>query len=287
MDILGSLLTDWLKNALIEGILNNFNGMFDEINSRVGEIATQVGATPVDWNAGVFNMIKNLSDTVILPIAGIVLTFIMCYELIQMILERNNMAEFDTFNIYKWVFKTFVAVYILSNTFSIVVGVFELAQNVVNQSAGVITGDLGIELSVDSLESTLQEMGTGELLVLFAESFILSFAMKALSLCIFVIVFGRMLEIYMTISIAPIPLSTMTNREWGQMGNNYLKSLFALAFQSFLIMVCIAIYAVLLQSIPTAENIRVAVWSCAGYTLLLGFMLFKTGSISKSIFGAS
>ena len=287
MDILGSFLTDWLKTALIEGILNNFNGMFGEINNREGEIATQVGATPVDWNAGVFNMIKSLSDTVILPIAGIILTFIMCYELIQMILERNNMAEFDTFNIYKWVFKTFVAVYILSNTFSIVVGVFELAQNVVNQSAGVITGELGIELSVDSLEMTLQEMGTGELLVLFAESFILSFAMKALSLCIFVIVFGRMLEIYLTISIAPIPLSTMTNREWGQMGNNYLKSLFALAFQSFLIMVCIAIYAVLLQSIPTAENIRVGAWSCAGYTLLLGFMLFKTGSISKSIFGAS
>lgn len=232
-------------------------------------------------------MIRTLSETVILPIAGMILTFILCYELIQMIIEKNNLADFDTFNIYKWVFKTFVAVYLLTNTFNIVMAVFEVAQTVVNNSAGIISGSMDINLATDQLLPQLEAMEWYELLGLYIESAIIGLGMKAFSICIFLIIYGRMLEIYMTVSIAPIPLSTMVNREWGTMGQNYLKSLFALGFQGFLIMVCIAIYAVLVQSISMAGNVHAAIWGCVGYTVLLCFMLFKTGSISKALFNAA
>jgi len=279
-------IAEWFRGILVEGIISNFTGMFDEVNTKVGEIAMQVGQTPEGWNSGVFNLIRTLSETVIIPVAGIILTFVLCYELISMIIEKNNMHDFDTFQIYKWIFKTFVAVFILTHTFDIVMGIFELAQHVVNQSAGVIGGSLDMNLALTDLETQLNAMGVGELLGLYLESAVLSLAMKAISLCVFIIIYGRMLEIYMTCSIAPIPFSTMVNREWGHIGNSYLKSLFALAFQGFLIMVCVAIYAILLQTITAADNIHAAIWGCAGYTVLLCFTLFKTGSLSKGIFGA-
>jgi hypothetical protein len=279
-------IAEWFRGLLVDGIIANFTGMFDEVNTKVGEIAAQVGTTPEGWNSGVFALIRTLSETVVIPVAGMILTFVLCYELISMIIEKNNMADFDTFNIYKWIFKTFVAVFILTHTFDIVMGIFELAQHVVNGSAGVIGGSLNMDLALADLEAQLTAMGTGELIGLYIESAILSLAMKAISLCVFIIVYGRMLEIYLTCSIAPIPFSTMANREWGHIGNSYIKSLFALAFQGFLIMVCVAIYAILLQSITSAGNIHAAIWGCAGYTVLLCFTLFKTGSLSKSLFGA-
>jgi hypothetical protein len=285
MSILNAI-GDWFKDLFIQGIISNFTGMFDEVNTKVGEIATQVGQTPQGWNAGVFNLIRTLSETAVIPIAGLILTFVLCYELIQLIIEKNNMADFDTFNIFKWIFKTFVATYILTNTFNIVMGIFALAQQVVNSSAGIIGNSLNVDLALTELETQLQSMGIGELIGLFLESSILGLAMKAISLCVFIIIYGRMIEIYLTISVAPIPLSTMINREWSNMGHNYLKGLFALAFQGFLIMVCVAIYAVLLQGITASGNIHAAIWGCAGYTVLLCFTLFKTGSLSKSLFGA-
>jgi hypothetical protein len=203
-----------------------------------------------------------------------------------MVIEKNNMHDFDTFIIFKWMFKTFVAVFILTNTFDIVMGVFALAQNVVDNSAGIITGSLDMDLALTSLTAQLEAMGTGELIGLYLESAVLSLAMKAISLCVFLIIYGRMIEIYLTISIAPIPFSTMVNREWGNIGNSYLKALFALAFQGFLIMVCVAIYAILLQNITSSANIHAAIWGCAGYTLLLAMILFKSGSLSKAVFGA-
>jgi len=286
MNSLWEKITEWIKEGLIGGITSNFEGMFDELNTKVADIAAQVGQTPESYNSGVFSMIKNLSETVIIPIAGIILTFVLCYELIQMIIEKNNMHDFDTFIIFKWIFKTFCAVYILTHTFDIVMGVFELAQYVVNQSSGVISGSLDIRVAMDSLQTQLAAMEWYELLGLYLESAILSLAMRVISICIFIIVIGRMLEIYMVTSIAPIPFSTMVNREWGHTGQNYLRSLFALAFQGFLIMVCIAIYAVLLQSIAFADDVHTAIWTCAGYTILLCFTLFKTGSMSKSLFGS-
>lgn len=279
-------VSKWFRELLIDGITSNFTGMFDELNIKVGEIAGQVGQTPQGWNSGIFNLVKNLSETVVIPIAGMILTFILCYELIHMIIEKNNMAEFELFNIYKWIFKTFCATYILTHTFDIVMFVFGIAQTTINKSAGIIKGSLNINLALTELSTQLEAMGTGELLGLFLESAILSIAMKAISLCVFIIIYGRMIEIYLTISVAPIPFSTMVNREWGNMGNSYLKSLFALGFQGFLIMVCVAIYAVLLQSITAEPNIHIAIWGAAGYTTLLCFILFKSGSIAKGVFNA-
>jgi hypothetical protein len=238
------------------------------------------------WNSTIFSLIRTLSETVIIPVAGMILTFILCYELIHMVMERNNMSDFSTVEIYKWVIKAFVAVYILTHTFDIVMGVFALAQQVVNGSAGVIGGSLDLSLAMTGIESQLEAMQTGVLVGLYVESAILGIAMKAISLCIFIIIYGRMIEIYLTVSIAPIPFSTMVNREWGSIGNSYLKSLFALAFQGFLILVCIAIYAALLGAIPSEANIHIAVWRCAGYTLLLCFTLFRSGSLAKAVFSA-
>lgn len=231
-------------------------------------------------------MIQSLSNTVILPIAGIILTFVVCYELIQMIISSNNMHDFDTFLIFKWVFKTYIAVFLLTNTFNIAMAVFDVAQHVISGSSGIISGSLNADVAIDALQTMLEGMEWYELLGLYLESFVIGFCMKVLSVCIFIIAYGRMLEIYITVSVAPIPFATMVNREWGQIGNNYIKSLFAVAFQGFLIMVCIAIYAVLLGSITLSGNVHLAIWTLVGYTVLLAFSLFKTGSLSKSIFSA-
>lgn len=286
MDSLTQSIENWIKGMLTDGIISNFRGMFEAVNTEIGNIASQVGQTPKGWNQGIFDMIQSLSETVIIPIAGMILTFVMCYELISMFIDRNNMHDIDTFVFFKWIFKTFVAVYMITNTFNIIMAVFELAQNVINQSSVEIQGSLDMVLALENLEATLQTMPWGEMLGLYLESAIMSIAMKVISMLVFIIVYGRMIEIYLTISIAPIPFSTMANREWGQMGTSYLKSLFALAFQGFMMMVCVAIYAVLLQGITSSDNIHVAIWGCAGYTVLLCFMLFKTGSITKNVFGS-
>ena len=286
MDWLFGWITDWIKQGLIDAITGQFTGIFESVNNQVTDVASQVGQTPQGWNSGVFNMIQTLSETVVLPIAGIILTFVLVYELIQMILEKNNMHEFDTFNIFKWVFKTFVATYLLTNCFTIVMAVFDVAQTVVANSAGIINGNLDVAASLADLETQLQAMGLWELVGLWLETNIINLCMWVLSIVIFVIVYGRMIEIYLTVSLAPIPFSTMANREWGQMGTGYLRSLFALGFQGFLILVCVAIYAVLVQSIPASGDIHGAIWGTAGYTVLLAFALFKTGSLSKSIFNA-
>jgi len=285
MDWLTDWINDWIKQGLIDAIMDNFAGTFDYINEQVGGIATNVGQTPEAWNSGVFNMVKTLSETAVIPIAGMILTFVLCYELIQLIIEKNNMHEFDVFNIYKWIFKTFIAVYILTHTFDLIMGVFALAQNAINSSAGVISGSLDVGTALADLQTMLEAMSIWGLIGLWLESFIINLCMWAMSICIFIIIFGRMIEIYLTVSVAPIPLATMANREWGQIGNHYLKSLFALAFQGFLIMVCVAIYAVLVQNIPSSDNVHIAVWTTVGYTFLLCFALMKTGSLSKSLFG--
>ena len=281
-------ITQWLTELLIGGITENLSGMFDNVNQKVGEIAGEVGMTPSVWNGGVFSMIRNLSETVIIPIAGIILTFVMCYELIQMVIEKNNMHDFETFMFFKWIFKTFVAVIIITNTFNIIMGVFDLSQHVVSGAADVIISDTNIDISsaIVDMESRLQEMELGPLLGLWLQSMFVGFTMRALTICIFVVIYGRMVEIYLMTSMAPIPFSTMVNREWGSMGQNYLKSLFALGFQAFLIMVCVGIYAVLVQSIATDADIMGAIWTCVGYTVLLCFTLFKTGSLAKSIFNS-
>jgi hypothetical protein len=281
-------ITEWLKELLISGILSNLSGLFDSVNTRVGEITTQVGLTPQAWNGSIFNMVRNLSNTVILPIAGVILTIVMTLELIQMLTERNNLNDVDTWMFFKWIFKSACAVLIVSNTWNIVMGVFDLTQGVVNSASGVIVGSTSIDFAaiVTDLETQLEAMELGPLLGLWVQSFFVGITMWALSICIFIITFGRMIEIYLVTSVAPIPMAAMLGKEWGGMGQSYLRSLFALGFQAFLIMVCVAIYAVLIQHIGTGGDVSRAIWTCMGYTVLLCFTLFKTGSLSKSVFAA-
>ena len=281
-------ITEWLKELLISGITSNLSGMFDTVNSKVGEIAGEVGKTPSAWNGGVFSMIQSLSDNVIIPIAGIILTFVMCYELIHMVIEKNNLHDIETFMFFKWIFKTFVAVLIITNTFNIIMGIFDMSQHVVSNAAGVIISETNIDITtvIASMEERLKEMDLGPLLGLWLQSTLIGITMHALSICIFVIIYGRMIEIYLMTSMGAIPFATMVNREWGGMGQNYLRAMFALGFQAFLIMVCVGIYAVLVQSIAIDEDIIKAVWTCVGYTVLLCFSLFKTSSMAKSLFNA-
>ena len=281
-------LDEWLRGLLVDGITGNLSGMFDTVNTKVGEIAGEVGMTPLAWNSGVFSMIRNLSETVIVPIAGVILTFVMCYELIQLVTEKNNMHDVDTWMFFKWIFKTFCAVLIVTNTWNIVMGIFDVAQNVVNASAGVIIGDTSVDISsvVSNLDAQIEALPTGELFGLWFQSIFVGLTMNILSICIMLVVYGRMIEVYLTTSVGPIPLAAMTNRDWGTTGQNYLRSLFALGFQAFLIMVCVGIYSVLVQSIGVGGDVSAAIWTCMGYTVLLCFALFKTGSLSKSLFGA-
>ena len=281
-------ITEWLKGLLVGGIVSNLSGLFDSINTRVADVASTVGKTPQAWNGSIFSMIKSLSENVVVPIAGIILTFVMCLELIQLLIDRNNMHDFETFIFFKWIFKTFAAVLIVTNTWNIVMGVFDVAQHVVSQAAGVIIGETALDVStlIGDMEARLMEMDIGPLFGLWFQSSLMGIIAWVLSICIFIIVYGRMIEIYMVTSVAPIPMATMVNREWGQMGQNYLRSLFALGFQAFLIMVCVGIYAVLVQNISVGSDVSAALWTCIGYTVLLCFTLFKSSSVAKSIFNA-
>ena len=287
MGILTEWITEWLKGLLIEGIMGNLMGLFDTVNTRVGEIAVQVGTTPAAWNAGVFSLIRQISETVILPIAGLILTFVATYELIQMLIDRNNLHDIDTWLFFKWIFKTAAAILILSNTFNIVNAVFDVSQSVIARSAGIIQGSTDITPDMlATLEATLETMELGPLLGLFMQSLLIGLTMEIMGIIIFVLVYGRMLEIYMLTSLAPIPVATLSNRETGQMGQNYIKSLFAVGFQGLLILLCVGIYGVLVQGIAISGDPIGAIWGCVGDTVLLCFMLFKTGTISKSIFAA-
>ena len=288
MDFLINALTDWLKEMLVGGIMSNLSGMFDSVNQQVADISVQVGQTPQGWNGSIFNMIQNLSETIIIPIAGAILAFVMTLELIQLIVEKNNLHDVDTWMFFKWVFKSAAAILIVTNTWNIVMGVFDVAQSVVAQAAGIIGSDASIDIStvMADMETRLMEMDLGPLFGLWVQSLFIGITMWALYICIFIVIYGRMIEIYLVTSVAPIPMATMMGKEWGGMGQNYSRSLFALGFQAFLIIVCVAIYAVLVQGIATEDDIIMAIWTCVGYTVLLCFTLFKTGSLSKAVFQA-
>ena len=281
-------ITEAIKEILIGMIQNGLEGMFVEVNDKVGTIASQVGQTPQGWNAGVFNLIQNLSQTVIVPIAGLIITFVLCYELITMVTQKNNFHEFETYNIFLWIFKAYVAIYLVTNTFNITMAVFDVGQHIVNGAAGVISGSTAVDASaaIATLTESLEDMEIGELFLLAMETLLISLTMSILSVIITVIMYGRMIEIYLYTSVAPIPFATMTNKEWGNIGNNYLKGLFALEFQGFFMLVCVGIYSVLVTAMTISTNLHGAMFSVAAYTVVLAFSLFKTGSLSKSIFNA-
>jgi len=287
MDSVLQSIEDWLHDVLVGGIMNNLSGMFSSVNDEVASIASDVAMSPANFSPGVFALVRNVSESVIVPIAGLILTFIACYELIQMIIEKNNLAHFETWIFFKWVFKTFVAVTIISNTFNIVLAVFDVTQHVITNAGGIIQGSTAVsEAQILALQSTVEAMDVPSLIGLWLQSLLVQITLMAISKVIFVIIYARMIEIYLMTSMAPIPFSTFANREIGHMGQNYFKSLFALGFQGFLIIICVAIYAVLVQSISFSSDVISAIWGVMGYTILLCFTLFKTGSLAKSILGA-
>ena len=288
MEFLWNKLTEWLKEMLVGGVMSNLTGLFDSINEQVADIAGTVGTTPQAWNSGVFSMVQSLSNNVVGPFAGVLLAIDMAMELIQMVVDRNNMNDFDVGQIVKWVCKSFFAIILVTSTWDIVMGIFDLAQTVVNNAAGVIISDTSLDLNsvITDMEARLMEMDIGPLFSLWIQSALIGILSWILTICIFIIVYGRMIEIYLVTSIAPIPMATMGNREWSQMGQNYLRSLFDLGFQAFLIVVCVGVYAVLVQSIAVETDVIKAIWTSIGYTVLLCFTLFKTSSLSKSIFNA-
>ncbi len=288
MDALWDSIAEKLKELLVSGVINNLTGLLDATNQKVQEISSQVGTTPQAWNGSIFNMIRNLSDSVMIPIAGLILAFVMTLELIQLIVDRNNMNDVDTWMFFRWAFKSATAILIVTNTWNIVMGVFDLSQTIVNRASGVIVGNTAINFDslIPDLEAQLEAMEIGPLLGLWFQSLFVGICTWALSVCIFIICYGRMIEIYLVASVAPIPMATMMGKEWGGMGQNYLRSLLALGFQAFLIMVCVGIYAVLVQNIAVTGDITSAIWTCMGYTVLLCFSLFKTGSLAKSVFSA-
>jgi len=281
-------ITEWLKQLLIGSIENSLSSMFGDVNEKVGTIAAQVGQTPQGWNAGIFGMIRSLSETVVLPIAGLIITYVLCVELISMITQKNSLHEIDTFMFFKYFFKAWVAIFLVTHTFDITMAIFDVGQHIVSSAAGVIHGNTAINIddAIATMHNAMDAMEIPELLLLTVETMLVSLCMKIMSVVITVILYGRMIEIYLTCSVAPIPFATMTNREWGQIGNNYLRGLLALGFQGFFLMVCVGIYAVLVNDMIIATNVHSAIFSVAAYTVLLCFAMMKTGSLSKSIFHA-
>lgn len=281
-------IEEWMRELLSGMIRSNLSTMFTDVNEKTGEIAAQVGQTPQGWNGNIFALIRNLSDSVIMPIAGMIITFVLCYELITMLTEKNNMHEIDTWMFFKYFFKRWVAVYLVSNTFNITMAVFDVGQHVVSAAGASINGQTAI--SVDSMitqmDAAMASMGIGELAVLALETMLVSLGMKIMSVIITVILFVRMIEIYLYTSVAPIPFATLSNREWGQVGNNYFRGLFALGFQGFFMMICVGIYGVLVSSIQISSDMHSALFGVAAYTVVLCFGLTKTGNLSKAIFGA-
>lgn len=286
-DLFGSI-EDWIREVLSGFVSSNLTTMFTDVNEKTGTIAAEVGKTPQGWNSGIFSMIQNLSDSVIIPIAGIIITFVLCYELMSMIIDRNNLHDVDTWMFFKWFFKAFIAIYLVTNTFTIVMAIFDVGQSLVNSAAGVIGSNASIDITstISAMETEMETMNIGELLQLAMETLLVSLCMKIISILITVILYVRMIEIYLYTSIAPVPFATMTNREWGQIGNNYARGLLALGFQGFFIMVIVGIYCVLINQMTIASNVHSALFSVAAYTVILCFALFKTSGISKSIFNA-
>ena len=287
MEALLEKITEWMKELLVSASVHSLTGLFDSVNDQVGQVAVEVGTSPASFQPGIFSMIQNLSETVIMPVAGIILTFVACYELIRLVTDNNNLANIDIWILFKWIFKTALAAMIVSNTFNIVMAVFDLGQYVVSSSAGIIQGTTAIDAStIGDIKTELEAMELGPLLGLCIEVMLLSIALKILAAIIFVIVYGRMLEIYLMTSLAPIPMATLANREQSMVGQNFFRSILALAFQGFLMMVCIGIYALLIQSFSVSGDMLKDFWKVVGYTILLAFSLFKTGSLSKGILNA-
>lgn len=279
-------IAEFFKDLVIGGIQANLESMFLDINDKVSSVAVDVGQTPMGWNGEVFSFIKGINDNVVIPIAGLIITAVLCIELIQMVMQRNNMHDTDTFEFFKYIFKMAVSVYLVSHAFEFSMAVFDVAQNLVNGAAGVINTSAVVTADeIVAMVDTLKDLGLGELIVILIETSLVKLAIQAISLVITLVVYGRMFEIYAYCSVSAIPFATMGNKEWGQIGNNYIKGLFALGLQGLFLLVCLGIYAVLIKTI-SITNIHSSIFMVLGYSLLLGLMMLKSGTLAKSIMNA-
>lgn len=286
-DILESI-GDAIHDFFVDVCGGMFIGIFDDTNTAVGNIADDVAKTPSEWISNIFTMVKNLSNNVIIPIAGLIITAVLCYELITTITEKNNMHDVDTFIFFKFCFKACVAVMLLSHAFDITMAIFDVGHWLVEQASGSISNDTYVDVTSVYIQfkSKLNSMDTGSLIVLMLEAAIVGLAVKAIAILVTVVLMNRMIEIYMYCSVAPIPFATMTNREWGNIGTNYIRSLVSLAFQGFFIIVLVGIYSVLVKDILTVTDLHMMLMRIGAYSIVLCLTLFKTSSISKSIFNA-
>lgn len=198
MDRIFEAIEEWMRNLLTGMVSSNLTTMYTDVNEKTGQIAAQVGQTPQGWNGSIYSMIQNLSESVIVPIAGMIITFVLCYELISMLTEKNNMHDIDTWMFFKYFFKMWVAVWIVSHTFTITMAVFDVGQSVVSRAAGVISSDtaINIDTMISTMETAMESMEIGELVILALETMLVSLCMKIISVFITVILYGRMIEIY-------------------------------------------------------------------------------------------
>jgi hypothetical protein len=287
-DSIAEGITNWIKGILISAIESSMQSLFSSVSTQAGTAAAVIGQSPSDAMGGsVLTLIQNISETVIMPIAGIILTFVACYELITMVTEHNNLANLDTWIFFKWVFKTAAAALIISNTFNIVMGVFDVSQYVIGQASGVISTETSVSsIDMDALDASLQAMDVGPLLGMLITAQLMQLIMPIISVVITVIIYARMIQIYLMVSLAPVPMATFGSREISHVGKNFVRSLLALAFQGFLMLVCIGIYAMLLKNMTVSDDVIGYAWGVIGYSFLLIVTLIETGSISKSIFDA-
>ena len=279
-------IEEFFKELLLGGIQANLESMFLDINDKVGAVATDVGKTPMGWNGDVFAFIKSINDSVIIPIAGLIITAVLCIELINMVMQKNNMHDTDTFEFFKYIIKMWIAVWLVSHAFEFSMAVFDVAQHMVNKAAGVI--NISATVSGDQIVAmmdTLKEKGVGELVMILFETSLIKVAIQVISVVIMLVVYGRMFEIYVYSSVSAIPFATMGNKEWGQIGTNYIKGLFALGLQGLFLMVCLGIYAVLVKTIKITD-IHTSTMTILGYAVLLGLMMLKSGTLAKSVLNA-
>ena len=279
-------ITEFFKELLIGGIQANLESMFLDINNQVASVASDVGQTPMGWNGEVFNFIKTINNNVIIPIAGLIITAVLCIELINLVMQKNNMHDSDTFELFKYIIKMWVAVYLVTHAFDFSMAVFDVAQNLVNQAAGVINTSAVVSMDqVTEMVALLADKGIGELIMILLETSLVKISIQAISLIITVVVYGRMFEIYIYSSVSAIPFATMGNKEWGQIGNNYIKGLFALGLQGLFLIICLGVYAVLVKTISITD-IHTSIFMVLAYALLLGLTMLKTGTLAKSILNA-
>ncbi|HGQ3580990.1 TPA: VirB6/TrbL-like conjugal transfer protein, CD1112 family [Streptococcus pneumoniae] len=279
-------IEEFFKELLLGGIQANLESMFLDINDKVGAVATDVGKTPMGWNGDVFAFIKSINDSVIIPIAGLIITAVLCIELINMVMQKNNMHDTDTFEFFKYIIKMWIAVWLVSHAFEFSMAVFDVAQHMVNKAAGVINTSATVSGDqIVAMMDTLKEKGLGELVMILFETSLIKVAIQVISVVIMLVVYGRMFEIYVYSSVAAIPFATMGNKEWGQIGTNYIKGLFALGLQGLFLMVCLGIYAVLVKTIKITD-IHISTMTILGYAVLLGLMMLKSGTLAKSILNA-